>query len=96
MIRPINVDDKPDLAKIAEEINRSSDHAILCKGGKDLAVILSTEAYRRLSQEWEKDFAVFDRINEAMKDADPKILEQDIARAIQEVKALKHRRTSDA
>ena len=96
MVKPIDVEDKPDLAKIAEELCHSNTSAVLRKDGKDIAVLLSTETYQRLVREWEADFAVFDRIDEAMKNADSEVLEQDIARAVEEVKALKKQRASDA
>jgi hypothetical protein len=96
MAKPIDIEDKPDLAKIAEEASHSVDYTVLRKGGKDIAVVLSTDAYQSLIRKWETDFSVFDRIDEAMQGADPVELEQDIARAVEEVKALKRRRNSDA
>lgn len=88
MAKPINIEDKPDLAKVAEEMGRDNHPAVLRKEGKDIAVLLSPTAYQRLIRDWEEDFVVFDRIDEAMKNADPEVLERDIAQAIEEVKAL--------
>ena len=96
MARPIDVEDKPDLAKVAEEVNQRVDHAVLRKDGQDVAVVLSTETYQRLAQEWEADFCVFDRIGKAMQGADSGILERDIMQAVEEVKALKRRQASNA
>jgi len=96
MAKPIDVEDKPDLAKVAEEVNRSVDHTVLRKDGQDVAVVLSSETYQRLAQEWEADFSVFDHMDTVMQGVDPTILERDITQAIEEVKALKRRQVANA
>ena len=96
MTKSVDLDDKLDLATLVEEMSRSADHAILRKGGKDVAVILSTEAYQRLVHEQETDFAVFDRIDRAMREVDPETLERDIAEAVEEVKTLRRQQMSNA
>ena len=96
MVKPIDVEDKPDLAEVAEEVNQSVDCAVLRKNGLDVAVVLSAEAYQRLTREWESDFSVFDRVDRVMEGADAKLLERDITQAVEKVKALKRRRAPSA
>ena len=52
-----------------------------------VAVVLPMELYRLYQEEWEKDFAVVDRIREKMKGFDPEEVQARIDQAVEEVKA---------
>ena len=66
---------KPQKAIIQDEQNR------------DLGVVLPMEEYLLYQQEWEKDFAVVDRIQKKMKGYNSEYVEQQIEKAVAEVKA---------
>lgn len=66
---------KPQKAIIQDEQNR------------DLGVVLPMEEYLLYQQEWEKDFAVVDRIQKKMKNYNSEYVEQQIEKAVAEVKA---------
>ena len=65
---------KPQKAIIQDEQNR------------DLGVVLPMEEYLLYEQEWEKDFAVVDRIQEKMKGYNSEYVEKQIEKAVAEVK----------
>jgi hypothetical protein len=52
-----------------------------------VAVVLPMELYRLYQDEWEKDFAVVDRIREKTKGFDPAEIQTRIDQAVEEVKA---------
>ena len=54
---------------------------------RNIGVVLPMEEFLLYEQEWEKDFAPVDRIREKMKDCNPEYVEQQIGRAVAEVKA---------
>lgn len=54
---------------------------------RNIGVVLPMEEYLLYEREWEKDFALVDRIREKMKDCNPEYVEQQIGRAVAEVKA---------
>ena len=66
---------KPQKAIIQDEQNR------------DLGVVLPMEEYLLYEQEREKDFAVVDRIQEKMKGYNSEYVEEQIEKAVAEVKA---------
>jgi hypothetical protein len=55
--------------------------------GQPVAVVLPMELYRLYQEEWEKDFAVVDRIREKMKGFDLEEIQARIDQAVEEVKA---------
>ena len=54
---------------------------------RTVAVIIPLDLYQRFETEWEKDFAVFSEVREALKDYDPEELQARIDQAVEEVKA---------
>lgn len=52
-----------------------------------VAVVLPIELYESLQGQREKDFAIFDEVDEALKDYDPEELQARIDQAVEEVKA---------
>ena len=52
-----------------------------------VAVVLPMEVYQLYQGEWERDFAVVDRIREKMKGFDPDEVQANIDKAVEEVKA---------
>ena len=62
----------------------SKEPVIVQKRGRDFAVVISPEDYQRLLKEREARFSVFDRIPRV--DVDPEEAEEDVARAIADVR----------
>jgi hypothetical protein len=52
-----------------------------------VAVVLPMEMYESLQGQREKDFAVFDEVDETLKGCDPEELQARIDQAVEEVKA---------
>ena len=52
-----------------------------------VAVVLPMEVYQMYQGEWDRDFAVVDRIRGKMKDFDPDEIQANIDKAVEEVKA---------
>ena len=77
--------------KVREFINtcRTSNEEYVIQDDDDqtVAVVVPKEMYQLYQQEWEKDFAVIDRIQEKMKDFDPDEIQARIDQAVEEVKA---------
>ena len=77
--------------KVRDFINacRTSNEEYVIQDDDDqtVAVVVPKEMYQLYQQEWEKDFAVVDRIREKMKGFDPAKIQARIDQAVEEVKA---------
>lgn len=74
---------------LLEEVSRRETRVIVERGGVPVAAIISTddlERFRRYEAEREKDFAILDEIGEAFKDVPPEEIEQEVGKALAEVR----------
>ena len=78
--------------KVREFINAcrtaNEEYVIQDDDDQTVAVVVPKEMYQLYQQEWEKDFAVVDRIREKMKGFDPDEIQASIDQAVEEVKAI--------
>ena len=65
----------------------NEEYVIQDDDDQTVAVVVPKEMYQIYQQEWERDFAVVDRIREKMKGFDPDEIQARIDLAVEEVKA---------
>lgn len=86
-----------NLADLVGRVMYGKDRVIIKKYNRDAAVLLSMDDYERLidptkrftKEEWNKKFAIIDKIRERIPEQDQKLLEQEIDEAVREVRAEK-------
>lgn len=83
---------RQNLGELLEEVYYRNDHFIITRREKAMAAVIPFEEYERLMRERQEDFTVIDEIRALNKGKKPKEVEQDVARAILEVRADKRSR----
>jgi len=86
-----------NLADLIGRVMYGKDRIIIKKYNKDAAILLNMEDYERLidptkrftKDEWNKKFAVIDKIRERIPEYDQELLEQELGEAVREVRAEK-------
>lgn len=86
-----------NLADLVGRVMYGKDRVIIKKYNRDAAILLSVEEYQRLidptkrftKEEWNKKFAVLDKIRNRIPEYDQELLEKAIDEAVREVRAEK-------
>ena len=72
--------------EIMKRVSQAQERVIVEKAGIPLVAIISIDEYRRLIAEREERFKVFDTIREKLPELPEEEVEQDVARAISEIR----------
>jgi prevent-host-death family protein len=79
-----------ELESLVDRVHQGEIRVVVEKDGTPVAVFVSPRDLERLDQfdaEWEDDFAVFDEISSAFADVPLEELEQEVDKAVAEVRA---------
>lgn len=94
----VSIDElRTNLAELIGRVMYGRDRVVIKKYNRDAAVLLSIEEYEKLAdpakrfskKQWENKFALMGKIKERIPEADQKVLEDEIANAVKEVRAAK-------
>lgn len=80
---------RQELDKLLEAISANSDHFIIRRRGRLIAVLIPISVYEAYRKQHEEDFRVFDEIWERNKRFSPQEVERDVARALAAVRREK-------
>ncbi len=83
---------RQQLPSLIQEAYYRGDRVIIARHGRPMAVIMPIEEYERWKARRQEAFAVFDRIWEANKDADPGAVERIVAEEARGVTKRRRRR----
>jgi len=88
---------RKNFGQILEEVYYRGDEVILKRSGRSMAVMVPITVYEQFKRQRERDFGIFDEIQQRNRDVDPRQLEADVAQAIHEVRrARTQRRRKDS
>ncbi len=99
MIQTMKVTDvRQGFNQLLNRVFKRETRVLIEKSGIPVAAIISAEDLERLTQleaERRRDFAILDEIGQAFKDVPPEEVEQQVAKAVAEVRA-EHRQPQPA
>lgn len=94
----VSIDEfRTNLAELIGRVMYGRDRVVIKKYNRDAAVLLSVDEYEKLidpakrfsKKEWDSKFALIDKIKERIPEVDQEVLEDEIAKAVKEVRAAK-------
>lgn len=94
----VSIDEfRTNLAELIGRVMYGRDRVVIKKYNRDAAVLLSVDEYEKLVDpakrfskgEWDSKFALIDKIKERIPEVDQEVLEDEIAKAVKEVRAAK-------
>jgi prevent-host-death family protein len=88
---------RQQFSKVPNEVFRGESRVVVEKSGIPVAAIISAEDFKRLARleaERNRDFAILDEMREAFKDVPAEEIEQEVAKALGEVRKEQRRKQS--
>lgn len=91
-------DIRSQLSELIARVAYGRQNVVITRYGKPVATLVSYEDYERMmnpqkrfsEKEWEKGFALIDKVREQTKQSPQKTVEKTIQEAVTEVRAKKH------
>ncbi len=88
---------RQQFSKVLNDVFRGKSRVVVEKSGIPVAAIISASDFKRLARleaERNRDFAILDEMREAFKDVPAEEIEQEVAKALSEVRTEQRRKQS--
>ena len=80
---------RQNLGELLEEVYYKSDHFIVTRREKPMAVMIPIQEYEQLLKQREEEFSVIDEIRTSHKGISPEEVEHDVSAAVRRARAKK-------
>jgi len=77
---------RQNLGELLEEVYYKSDHFMITRRDKAMAVVIPIEEYERLLAQRAEDFAILEEVRALHDDRSPEEVESDVADAVKRVR----------